>query len=437
MKIMTRNGARRTGRVVAAGAALALLAGCASQGPAPEALETPAPSGTDTDLRAAWWGGESRAELFDQIIDNYEATLDGPAFETSFTAFDQYFPQLATQAAGKDLPDVLFITERQISDFAPALLDLQPYVNVEQLDLTDFSENFIQAGKVGDELKMMAVGATYPTIQFNQTLFDEAGIDYPSGDWTWDDVKDIAIELSDALGPNRWGMQDSGGVGTLFENFLLQRDKTLFTGDELNFEESDLADWLGLWEDLRASGATPPGQVTVETASNTFENSLFGTDKVAMFYTSHNQLPTFQGFMADDVISLAPDPIAGDTRTTLIIGTFMSVAGNTGNADAAVGLLNYWVNDPEAIELFGAQFGSPASAKAVEQISANASPALAKLLEFGTTAESFAQVGSPRPKGGTEVESIIARANEAVASGALSVDDAAKEFYLQAEDAVR
>ncbi len=115
----------------------------------------------------------------------------------------------------------------------------------------------------------------------------------------------------------------------------------------------------------------------------------------------------------------------------------MSVAGNTGNADAAVGLLNYWVTDPDAIELFGAQFGSPHPSAAVEQISGSASPALKKLLDFGTEAETIAVLGSPRPPGGTEVETIIARANEAVASGAMTVDEAATEFYLQSEDAIR
>ncbi len=284
MTFLTRNGARRAYRVLAAWAVLLSSPAVPTRATRLKPPRDPAPSDDDTDLRASWWGGESRAELFNQIIDSYESTLDGPTFETSFTPFDQYFPKLATEAAGKDLPDVLFITERQISDFAPALLDLQPYVNVGQLDLSAFSDNFIEAGKVDGELKMMAVGATYPTIQFNKTLFDEAGVSYPEGDWTWDDVKDVAIELSEGLGPDRWGMQDSGGTGTLFEDFLIQRDKTLFTGDELNFEEQDLADWLQLWEDLRQAGATPPGQVTVENASNTFENSLFGTHKVAMFY---------------------------------------------------------------------------------------------------------------------------------------------------------
>ncbi len=94
MTFLTRNGARRAGRVLAAGAALRpLLAGCAGQGNTPETLETPPPSGDDTDLRASWWGGESRAELFNQIIDSYESTLDGPTFETSFTPFDQYFAE--------------------------------------------------------------------------------------------------------------------------------------------------------------------------------------------------------------------------------------------------------------------------------------------------------------------------------------------------------
>lgn len=411
--------------------AVALVAGCSSSG---------AGNGSDSsakNLRASWWGGDSRAKKFNDIIHGYEATQNGTTFETSFTAFDQYFPRLATEAAGKSLPDALFITERQIADFAPALLDLQPYVDSGKLDLSSYPASFIQAGKYDGKLRMMPVGATYPTVQFNQSLFDEAGLPYPSGDWTWDDVKKVAVQLTQKLGKGRWGMQDSGGIGTLFEDFLIQRDKTLFDGTKLNFAESDLADWLKLWDDLRKAGATPPGQVTVETASNTFENSLFGTHKVAMFYTSHNQLPTFQGFMSKDVLGLAPDPVAGSTRKTLLIGTDIAVAANTRNPDAAVGLLNYWINDPKAIDLFGVEFGSLPSSKAVDQITKNASPAIKKVLQFGTGVEKMTQASSPRPKGGTKVETIIGQANEAVASGSLSVDAAAKQFYQQAQDAVR
>ncbi|TDE08248.1 ABC transporter substrate-binding protein [Jiangella asiatica] len=392
--------------------------------------------GGGSQLRAAWWGGEARAERFDQIVDGYEAQLDGEVtFKTEFAGFDQYWPRMSTQAAGKNLPDVMFITERQIADFAPALLDLQSYVDSGELDLSSFSDTYIESGKYDDELKMMPVGATYPTVQYNQVLFEEAGIPVPEGDWTWEDFKDTAVQLTQKLGDGRWGAQDSGGIGTLFENFLLQREKSLFEGSELNFDVQDLEDWLQLWEDLRQAGATPPGDVTVETSSLTFESSLFGTDKVAMFYTSHNQLPNFQGFM-DAPLGLAPAPQGGTKNVLMIIGTFMSVSADTSNPEAAVGLLNHWVNDSEAIDLFGAEFGSPASQLVSDQISEGADEALTALLEYGHEAEKIAELGSPRPRGGQEVETIIASANENVASGAMTPTEAAETAYADAEAAI-
>lgn len=421
--------------VTAGGAALALLAGCAAGAPTDNAADAEDKGG---DVHVAWWGGESRAERFQQIVDGYAATLDGDyTFSTEFSGFNDFFPKIATAAAAGDLSDVLFITERQVNDFAPTLLDLRPYVESGELDLSAFDDAFVDGGTIDDRLVMMNVGATYPTIMYDKTLFDQAGVPIPEGQWTWDDFKKTAIQLSEKLGPDVWGAADSANLGALFEQFLVQRGAALFDGDELAFEEDDLADWLQLWADLRDAGATPPGDVTIETQANTFESSLFGTHRVAMYYTSHNQLPTFQEFMPDDELGLLPAPIDGDgDDVSLIIGTFMSVSAKTANPHAAVGLLNYWVNNPDAIKLFGLEFGSPGSSKVAEQVAADASPAQQKVLDFGTNAAADAVLGSVRPRGGTEVESIIARANEAVASGSMSVADAAAQFYAEMQSAV-
>ena len=53
-------------------------------------------------------------------------------------------------------------------------------------------------------------------VWYNKKMFDEAGIDYPTADWTWDDFREVAkgslqrmTEVSMVLQSNRGSYQES------------------------------------------------------------------------------------------------------------------------------------------------------------------------------------------------------------------------------------
>ena len=116
---------------------------------------------------------------------------------------------------------VVDVGEGQIEDpegFYPALLDIFTYDGVLWCPPKDFST--------------MA-------LQYNKDLFDAAGLDYPTADWTWEDLADAAAALTDP---------DAGVIGLVtppnlerWLPFLYQAGGELFNEDGELMLDSDAA----------------------------------------------------------------------------------------------------------------------------------------------------------------------------------------------------
>jgi multiple sugar transport system substrate-binding protein len=302
-----------------------------------------------------WWGGEARHAKKNELIDMFEEENPHISFSREFAAWDAYWERLPTQMAGGNLPDIVFMTERQIGDFESELLDLQPYVDDGTLDLSDYGETFIEGGIVNDRLVMIFLGGTVPALQYNTAFFDEHGVDRPEFEATWQEFHDKGVAISEATGAEDiWGANDTGGSAPLFETYLMQRGLTLFDFQEgtLNFEESHLEEWLGLWNELRAAGGAPPGEVTAEMAGAPFEDSLFARGQTGMNFMNHNQMPIFQQYV-DGEMHIALAPLVGDEAepAALVLGTYMSVSADTEHPEEAALFVDFLLNSDEAIDI--------------------------------------------------------------------------------------
>ena len=63
-------------------------------------------SSAETSLRVAWWGGQERHNQTIEALDAYGAAND-IKMEYEYTSWTSYFENLATQAVGHNLPDML------------------------------------------------------------------------------------------------------------------------------------------------------------------------------------------------------------------------------------------------------------------------------------------------------------------------------------------
>src|SRR6185436_4820565 len=88
----------------------------------------PALAQSDTRLRMFWWGAKERADRTDKVNALYQQKNPGTTIAGETLGWTDYWPRLATQAAGRNAPDVIQMDYRYIFEYARrgALLPLDP-----------------------------------------------------------------------------------------------------------------------------------------------------------------------------------------------------------------------------------------------------------------------------------------------------------------------
>lgn len=143
-----------------------------------------------------------------QLIADFEAMHPGVEVEFEALPPDQYWPRMSALAAANDLPDVFYMSSGFISEWhANGLLaNLQPYV--DEMNLDDYYSGVLATTRFPNpetgDVHAIPVNWVGPVLYYNQDAFDEAGLAYPTDEWTWDDFLAAATELTvDKTGDGR------------------------------------------------------------------------------------------------------------------------------------------------------------------------------------------------------------------------------------------
>src|SRR5690606_34188528 len=117
-----------------------------------------------------------------------------------------YWDKLATQVASGDSPDVIQMDEGYLAEYSSRdiLLDL----STTGLDTSAFDESALEAGRVDGGLYAVNAGVNAPVLLANPDVFAAAGVDMPDDTtWTWDDLVDIAVRISQGTPEGTYGVQ--------------------------------------------------------------------------------------------------------------------------------------------------------------------------------------------------------------------------------------
>jgi len=183
------------------------------------------------------------------IVDQFNASQNEIRLVLEIVDNDTAYDALATQIAGGNAPDVVGpVGIRGRDSFKGAWLDLQPFMDAANYDLSDFDPAMVDFYRVQEEGQLGIPFAIFPSfVLYNKDLFDEAGLAYPpheygapyidaSGnerDWNMDTLRELSMELTvdrngnEATSPNfdpanivqfGWMNQwtDPRGIGTFF-----------------------------------------------------------------------------------------------------------------------------------------------------------------------------------------------------------------------------
>lgn len=137
-------------------------------------------------------------ELYKGFIRDFEKANSDLSVAVTFEAWDDYMTKLPTLFAGGAVPDLLHQHMSIVQDYGHrgALLDLAPLMKRDNIDPAAFVPSLFEAFTEGDKVYGIPKDSAAWGVYYNKDKFDEAGIDYPSDDWTLEDLRTIAKALT-------------------------------------------------------------------------------------------------------------------------------------------------------------------------------------------------------------------------------------------------
>jgi multiple sugar transport system substrate-binding protein len=413
------------------GSTALLAAGMAGVGPA---------MSQETRMRVFFWGGQARADRTYGVTDLYTAANPGVVFDGEFMAFNDYWPKLATQTAGGNSPDVIQMDYRYIVEYAKrnAIAPLDDFVG-SALHLDDFDKDQLEGGRVDGKLYGISLGANSVAIMVNKTAFEEAGMDLPNRDLSYEDLPAMAEQWNSKNkrpGMKLWNDYSGGEPG--LDNWLRQRGKPLYTADgKAGFDADDITEWFQMWADLRAADVLVSPDDQALDATDAIENTMITLGKSPVTYANSNQLIAFQAVNKDELTMTnypraKPGSGGGHYRKPSM---FFSLGAGSNLKEQGAKFVDFFINNPDAGKILGVERGIPCAAGVRDAISPTLNAQELIALNFVSNLGDLLGPLPPSPPAAAgEVNMALKTKSQEVAFGQQSPQDAGPAFVQQATE---
>ena len=229
---------------------------------------------------------ESRIEQFNQEYPDINVNLVG----VPGASWAEYLERTATQIAGGEQPDIIWVATEGVRFLAE--LDLLTPLNdrIEQdqaeLDgiLEDVAPALLESFEIDGNQYLLPYSWNGMYMYYNTALFEEAGLEPPSPDWTWEDFVETAQALTvDADGdgdPERYGALVQNTAMFFVQPWLLTNNASILSNDycEATLTDPSVTETLQFLYDLvyvhKVAPVPNPGLAPAE---------VFANGSVAMF----------------------------------------------------------------------------------------------------------------------------------------------------------
>lgn len=400
-------------------------------------------SSEEVSLRVAWWGGQERHNMTIEALDEY-AKETGVDFSYEYTSWSSYFENLATQAVGNNLPDIIQMSTTDIINYSQngQIIDLMPYVEDGTIDTSAMEENSLSGGMVGDQLAGFTTGVNTVSVLYNKEIFDEAEVDYPDDDWTWSEFIDTAKAVYEAteipteipfLEEARW----------LVENMVRSYGYDFFSEDGTSLpwaeDEEVVAAVAAAIQDI-ADGVEEGYFVNpeVQIAWSTTEDAYISQGKSAMSYRLSNYYSLYcTAYQKELGIAMLPKLDEGSqTGMYLNSNMYWCISANCENPKAAAEVINYLINNEDACKKIGTDRGISLSSKIRDMLAEDEDTDVYTKNTLDYVSAVSKVVGSTNPAdpvNSAEAISVLKADFTAVMYGEMTAEDCMSDFIMQAE----
>lgn len=385
-------------------------------------------SASGVTLNVAIWDNAQEPGLKEILADFTAKT--GINTNISVVGWGEYWTMLEAGAQGGSLPDVFWMHSNESQRYMSnnMLLDLTEKIkNSSEITPDNYPADIWSL--YTHEGKYFAVPKDVDTIAlwYNKKFFDEAKMDYPTADWTWEDMFAAAKKLTKADG-SQYGLaiRNDSNQGAYYNmiygnnGFVISDDKKKSGWDDPKTIEA-----MKLLEGAIKDGSMP----SLETMAENGEDALFTSGKVAMVLQGSWMISAFRDNEYTsancDVVELPKNKATG-RRVSIYNGLGWAASANGQHTEEA------W----KLIEYLGSKAAQEKQAKLGVTMSAykNTSEAWSKSAKFNLQAYlnmTKDMVIRPFSRNTVTWENADNEALQAVYKGEKSMEDVCKEMATQ------
>lgn len=390
-------------------------------------------------IRFVWWGNQDRADATNKAVALFEKQHPNIHVQTEFSGYSAYVQKLTTQIAGGAPPDVVQLDRPTFGEYQQkhVLEDLDGYQST--LNVGKIPANLLEGGKVGGKLFAIAGGQTAQMVAYDPNAFAKAGVTVPAGGWTWQEFQTDMQKVYAATGEP--GTTDFGWAVDWFDSWLHQNGKALYTADgKLGFTAADLETFWNLTGQMRQQHEVSAPQATTKM-DGSMQNSALVTKQSESEFNYDSSLTAYETSYSGKTAA-APLPTDGTGPDTsgmsALPPVYYAVPRTSQHKDAAVELINFLLNDPNAATLLGTSRGLPPNSDIRQQVCANASANDKSVCDYEQSVAD--KLGSSQswlwPSGSSAIKTDFQQVYDKVIFGKSSVADAANQVVRDAQQSL-
>jgi multiple sugar transport system substrate-binding protein len=433
--------------------AIALVAAACGSGSGGEPTETTQPttaapgddSGSTTTASETGGDGEGQSTL-EFIYPNFGGGSEDAANLAAETFMDAYpdvevvpisvaadswgtfFANTATVIAGGASPDLIHVPTEAIEFLRvnELAIPITPYMENDpdmEATLADIAPGILDGVTASNgDLYFIPQGWNNMVMYYNTARFEEAGVEFPSEDWTWEEFKETARALSDPEnGQYGYAWQDVGLFVTLAP-WIANTGGNLLDACEATLDTPEMHEVVTFMKGLLDEGISP----TPMSAGDIF--TRFMTGEVAMFGAGLWPMGTFAepGFEDYDVTRWP----TGSTYQTVLGGDGFAIMTTSDQPDLAWEFAKFSVT-PE-VQANRPPGGSVALRSVAEERAA-ATDVPANMELFYRSVEEFPVFNPfPAPPLYSEFEGVVTRHLQLIFGGEVSVEEGLANMQAEA-----
>ena len=340
--------------------AVLLLSACGAKSSTSAGI--PTLSTQPTSLSFMMWGDPAELDVWNKIVKDFEATKPNITVSVEVSDWDSYWTKLKTLLAAKTPPDMFAIDAPLYLDYQTkgVLLNLQPYIDANKGMLDGLYPQTLLAYQTPQGYFGLPRDFQTIVLFYNKTMFDKAGLTYPTADWTWDDLRAAAKKLT--LDTNGDGKTDQ--YGFTFDMWDMEPGYSeaiwSYGGDVLNADHTKTllgepaarTAWQLLYDMTFVDKSVPDSTTSGQYGGDTF---LAGVS--AMFPMGHWAVPGYAD--ANLSFDVAPMPKGPAGRFTSVNSAGFVIANATKHPAEAFEFLKFVLSTAGQTRLAELGFACP------------------------------------------------------------------------------